>query len=129
MEDSFSYSKDKWDKSHANPDFKVRYLVLLSTTNLNKIKWPEKLKDSFSGAFVINALHGEDDFEVECSEKLSNMHPKFSASLIKPYTSGDAETFPLRNKFPQNIRHVELSGIEKITKVIKENLCNQLKDF
>ncbi|MBW0594020.1 hypothetical protein O181_133735, partial [Austropuccinia psidii MF-1] len=23
MEDSFAYAKDKWDKSHATPDFKV----------------------------------------------------------------------------------------------------------
>ncbi|MBW0513280.1 hypothetical protein O181_052995 [Austropuccinia psidii MF-1] len=29
MEDSFSYAKDKWDKSHATPDFKVGDLVLV----------------------------------------------------------------------------------------------------
>ncbi|MBW0486015.1 hypothetical protein O181_025730 [Austropuccinia psidii MF-1] len=38
MEDSFAYAEDKWDKSHATPDFKVGDLVLLSTTNLNNIK-------------------------------------------------------------------------------------------
>ncbi|MBW0588151.1 hypothetical protein O181_127866 [Austropuccinia psidii MF-1] len=38
MEDSFAYAKDKWDKSHATPDFKVGDLVLVSTTNLNNIK-------------------------------------------------------------------------------------------
>ncbi|MBW0555699.1 hypothetical protein O181_095414 [Austropuccinia psidii MF-1] len=38
MEDSFVYAKDKWDKSHAAPDFKVGNLVLLSTTNFNNIK-------------------------------------------------------------------------------------------
>ncbi|MBW0543781.1 hypothetical protein O181_083496 [Austropuccinia psidii MF-1] len=38
MEDSFAYGKDKWDKSHATPDFKVGYLVLVSTYNLNNIK-------------------------------------------------------------------------------------------
>ncbi|MBW0593770.1 hypothetical protein O181_133485 [Austropuccinia psidii MF-1] len=38
MEDSFAYAKDKWDKSHATPDFKVGYLVLVSTTNFNNIK-------------------------------------------------------------------------------------------
>ncbi|MBW0577870.1 hypothetical protein O181_117585 [Austropuccinia psidii MF-1] len=38
MEDSFAYAKDKWDKSHATPDFKVGDLVLLSTTDFNKIK-------------------------------------------------------------------------------------------
>ncbi|MBW0586376.1 hypothetical protein O181_126091 [Austropuccinia psidii MF-1] len=59
MEDSFAYAKDKWDKSHATPDFKVGDLVLVSTTNFNNIKRCKKLKDSFSGPFVIKALHGE----------------------------------------------------------------------
>ncbi|MBW0520494.1 hypothetical protein O181_060209 [Austropuccinia psidii MF-1] len=40
MENSFSYAKEKWDKSHATPHFKVGDLVLVSTTNLNKICEP-----------------------------------------------------------------------------------------
>ncbi|MBW0583265.1 hypothetical protein O181_122980 [Austropuccinia psidii MF-1] len=52
MEDSFAYAKDKWDKSHATPD-----LVLVSTTNFNKIKGCKNLKDSFAGPFFIKALH------------------------------------------------------------------------
>ncbi|MBW0502526.1 hypothetical protein O181_042241 [Austropuccinia psidii MF-1] len=51
MEDSFTYGKDKWDKSHARPDFKVGDLVLVCTTNFNNIKGCKKLKDSFSGTF------------------------------------------------------------------------------
>ncbi|MBW0571736.1 hypothetical protein O181_111451 [Austropuccinia psidii MF-1] len=38
MEDSFAYAKDKWDKSHATPDFKVGNLVLVSITNFNNTK-------------------------------------------------------------------------------------------
>ncbi|MBW0586132.1 hypothetical protein O181_125847 [Austropuccinia psidii MF-1] len=53
MDDSFAYAKDKWDKSHATPDFKVGDLVLVSTTNFNNIKGCKKLKDSFAGPFVI----------------------------------------------------------------------------
>ncbi|MBW0589679.1 hypothetical protein O181_129394 [Austropuccinia psidii MF-1] len=37
MEDSFAYAKDKWDKSHSTPDFKVGDLVLVSTTNFKNI--------------------------------------------------------------------------------------------
>ncbi|MBW0590340.1 hypothetical protein O181_130055, partial [Austropuccinia psidii MF-1] len=85
MKDSFAYAKDKWDKSHATPDFKVGDLVLVSTTNLNNIKESKKLKDSFSGPFVIKALHGENAVEVELSEELSNKHPTFPVSLMKPY--------------------------------------------
>ncbi|MBW0462300.1 hypothetical protein O181_002015 [Austropuccinia psidii MF-1] len=38
MKDSFSYAKEKWDKSHATPDFKVGELVIVSTTNFNNVK-------------------------------------------------------------------------------------------
>ncbi|MBW0569590.1 hypothetical protein O181_109305 [Austropuccinia psidii MF-1] len=52
MEDSFAYAKDKWDKSHATPYFKVGDLVLVSTTKFNNIKVCKTLKDSFSGPFL-----------------------------------------------------------------------------
>ncbi|MBW0571298.1 hypothetical protein O181_111013 [Austropuccinia psidii MF-1] len=44
MEDSFAFSKDKWDKSHATPDFKVADLVIVSTNNFNNIKGCKQLK-------------------------------------------------------------------------------------
>ncbi|MBW0546188.1 hypothetical protein O181_085903 [Austropuccinia psidii MF-1] len=59
MEDSFAYAKEKWEKSHATPDFKVGYLVLVSTTNFHNIKGCKNFKRSFSGAFFIEALHGK----------------------------------------------------------------------
>ncbi|MBW0525573.1 hypothetical protein O181_065288 [Austropuccinia psidii MF-1] len=106
-EDSFAYAKDKWDKSHATPDFKVGDLVLVSTTNFNKIKG------------------------LELSEELSNKHPTFPVSLIKPYKSSDAEKFPLRNKVHQVIPPIESSGLKKLTKVLKErNLrANKLREY
>ena len=121
MEDSFAYAKDKWDKSHATPDFKVGDLVLVSTTYFNNIKGCKKLKDSFSGPFVIKALNGENDVEVELSEELSNRHPTFPVSFVKPYKSSDAEKFALRNKVSQNITPIESSVTKKITKVLKES--------
>ncbi|MBW0498682.1 hypothetical protein O181_038397 [Austropuccinia psidii MF-1] len=120
MEDSFEYAKDKWDKSHATQDFKVEDFVLVSTTNFNNIKGFNKLKDSFAGTFVIKALHAENSVELELSEELSNKHPTFPISLIKPCKSSDSEKFPLRNEVPQHIHPVESSGTKKITKVLKE---------
>ncbi|MBW0567911.1 hypothetical protein O181_107626 [Austropuccinia psidii MF-1] len=119
MEDSFAYARDKWDKSHATPDFKVGYLVLVSTTNFNNIKGFKKLKYSFAGTFVIKALHGENAIEVELSEELSNKHPTFPVILVKPYKSSDAEMFPWRNKVPQSIPPIKSSGPKKITKFLK----------
>ncbi|MBW0494268.1 hypothetical protein O181_033983 [Austropuccinia psidii MF-1] len=81
MEDSFVYSKDKWDKSNATPDFKLEDLVLVSTTNFKNIKGCKKLQDFFAGPFVIKALHGESSVKVKLSEKLSNKHPTFPLSF------------------------------------------------
>ncbi|MBW0512894.1 hypothetical protein O181_052609 [Austropuccinia psidii MF-1] len=120
IEDSFAYAKDKWVKSHATPDFKVGDLALVSTTNFNNIKGCKKLKDSFAGPFVIKALHGENAVEVELSEELSNKHPTFPVSLIKPYKSSDAEKSPLRNKVPQVIPPIESSGSKKTYKVLNK---------
>ncbi|MBW0528560.1 hypothetical protein O181_068275 [Austropuccinia psidii MF-1] len=46
---AFEYAKQKWDKSHKTPEFKVGDLIIPSTLNLNNIKGPKKLKYSFSG--------------------------------------------------------------------------------
>ncbi|MBW0575465.1 hypothetical protein O181_115180 [Austropuccinia psidii MF-1] len=105
MEDSFAYSKAKWHKSHATLDFKVGELVL--------------------------ALHGENAVEIELSEELSNKHPKFPVSLIKPYKSSDAERLPLRNKVPQAIHPIESPGVKKIIKVLKERKMriNKVREY
>ncbi|MBW0547703.1 hypothetical protein O181_087418 [Austropuccinia psidii MF-1] len=115
MEYPFAYAEDKWDKSHATSDFKVGDLVLVSTTNFNNIKVGKDLKDPFAGPFVIKALHEENSVEVKLSEEISNKHPTFPVILIKPYSSSDAERFPLRNKVPQVIPPIETSGIKKFT--------------
>ncbi|MBW0555508.1 hypothetical protein O181_095223 [Austropuccinia psidii MF-1] len=127
MEDSFAYAKEKWDKLNTTSDLKVGDLVLVSTTNFNNIKRCKKLKDDFAGTFVIKALHGENAVEVELSKELSNKHPTFPVSLIKPYKSSDAEKFPLRNIVSQCITPTESSGIKNITKVLKERKLRNKK--
>ncbi|MBW0548952.1 hypothetical protein O181_088667 [Austropuccinia psidii MF-1] len=63
------YAKERWDKSHKPPDFEVGDLVLVSTLNLNNIKGAKKLKDSFSGPFMIQALHGPNSVQLELTEE------------------------------------------------------------
>ncbi|MBW0504851.1 hypothetical protein O181_044566 [Austropuccinia psidii MF-1] len=84
-DDAFEYAKQKWDKSHKVPDFKVGYLLLVSTLNFNNIKGPKKLQDSYVGPFVIAALHGTNAVQVELSGELENKHPTFPVSLIKSH--------------------------------------------
>ncbi|MBW0555780.1 hypothetical protein O181_095495 [Austropuccinia psidii MF-1] len=98
MSDSSKYAKQKWDEIHKAPEFKVGDLILVSTFAFNNIKGPKKLKDSFSGPFIIKALHGKNEVQVELSWEWENKHPMFPVSLVKHYTSSDKELFPLRNE-------------------------------
>ncbi|MBW0507535.1 hypothetical protein O181_047250 [Austropuccinia psidii MF-1] len=100
INDSFEYAKQKWDKIHKNPEFKVGDLILVSSLNFNNIKGPRKLKDSFARPFIIKALNGKSAVQVELSGELENKHPTFPVSLVKHYTSSDKELFPLRNETP-----------------------------
>ncbi|MBW0514350.1 hypothetical protein O181_054065 [Austropuccinia psidii MF-1] len=86
MNDAFDYAKQKWDKSHKVPDFKVGDFVLVSTLNFNNIKGLKKIKDSYV------------------------------VSLIKPYQPADKELFPLRNLTPLTVPPVEQSEDRKIKK-------------
>ncbi|MBW0535441.1 hypothetical protein O181_075156 [Austropuccinia psidii MF-1] len=93
MQDSFKYSKRRWDKSHKPPDFKIGDLVLVSTLNFNNIKGAKKLKVSFAGPFMIKVLHGHNAGQLELTGELKNKHPAFPVSLIKPYSSSENELF------------------------------------
>ncbi|MBW0525261.1 hypothetical protein O181_064976 [Austropuccinia psidii MF-1] len=94
---SFEYAKQKWDKSHKHPELKVGDIILVSNLKFNNIKGPNKLKDYFSGQFLLKALDGTNAVQVELSGELENKHPTFPVSLVKHYTSSDKELFPLRN--------------------------------
>ncbi|MBW0564914.1 hypothetical protein O181_104629 [Austropuccinia psidii MF-1] len=120
MDDAFDYAKQKWDKSHKVPDFKVGDLALVSTLNLNKIKGPKKLKDSYVGPFIIVALHGTNAAQVELSGELENKQPAFPVSLLNPYQPANEELFPLRNPTPLTVPPVEHSEDKKIRKFVKE---------
>ncbi|MBW0476511.1 hypothetical protein O181_016226 [Austropuccinia psidii MF-1] len=120
MNDSFEYAKQKWDKSHKVPDFKVGDLVLVSTLNFINIKVLKKLKASYVGPFVIVSLHGANAVQVELSGELDNKHPTFPVSLIKPYQPTDKESFPLRNPTPLTVPPIEQDEDKKIMKVITE---------
>ncbi|MBW0586380.1 hypothetical protein O181_126095 [Austropuccinia psidii MF-1] len=86
---AFEYAKQKWDKGHKTPEFKVGDLKLVSTLNLDNSKGPNKLKYSFSGPFITKALHGTNEVQVQLSVELENKHPAFPVSLVKHYTSSD----------------------------------------
>ncbi|MBW0548224.1 hypothetical protein O181_087939 [Austropuccinia psidii MF-1] len=129
MQDSFRYAKEGWDKSHKPPDFKIGDSFIVSTLNLNNIKGPNKLKDFFSGPFMIKALHGPNSVQLELTGELMSKHPAFPVSLIEPYTSSDKELFPLRNKTPLEIPPLEEGEERKTVKVLKEERTTNKKEI
>ncbi|MBW0579932.1 hypothetical protein O181_119647 [Austropuccinia psidii MF-1] len=120
MNDAFEYAKQKWDKSHKTPEFKVGDLILASNLSFNNIKGPKKLKYSFSGPFIIKSLHGRNAVQLELSGELENKHPTCPVSLVKHYTSTDKELFPLRNETPLEVPPLDQSDEIKVLKVLKE---------
>ncbi|MBW0508423.1 hypothetical protein O181_048138 [Austropuccinia psidii MF-1] len=86
MQDSFKYAKDRWDKIHKPPDFKIADLVLVSTLNFKNITGHKKFKNSFAVPFMIRALHEPNSVQFELTGELMNKHPAFPVSLIKRYS-------------------------------------------
>ncbi|MBW0585063.1 hypothetical protein O181_124778 [Austropuccinia psidii MF-1] len=75
------YNKQRWDKSHMEPDFKEGDQVLLIGKNAVKVK---------------------------LTEEFSRKHPVFPVSLVKPYFQTEEETFPCRKKNPTPPEIVEV---------------------
>ncbi|MBW0498899.1 hypothetical protein O181_038614 [Austropuccinia psidii MF-1] len=96
------YNKQRWDKSHMEPDFQEGDQVLVYTLNFNNLKEPKKMRDSF---------------------EFSRKHPVFPVSLVKPYFQTEEDKFPSRKKnpTPQEIMEVEDSPgpVKKIIKARK----------
>ncbi|MBW0483460.1 hypothetical protein O181_023175 [Austropuccinia psidii MF-1] len=84
---------------------------------LNSTKGPKKLKNSFAGPFVINALHGYNSVQLELSAELIKKHPDFPVSLIEPCCSSDKELFHLINIPPLEILPLEEGEEKKSCKI------------
>ncbi|MBW0579113.1 hypothetical protein O181_118828 [Austropuccinia psidii MF-1] len=79
------YNKQRWDKTHMEPDFKEGDQVLVSTLNFNNLEGPKKMRDSFLGPFTIIKLIGRNAVEVKLTDEVSRKHPVFPVSLVNPY--------------------------------------------
>ncbi|MBW0506256.1 hypothetical protein O181_045971 [Austropuccinia psidii MF-1] len=102
------YNKQRWDKSHMEPDFKEGDQVLVSKLNFNNLKGPKKMRDSFVGNFTIIKLIGKNAVEVRLTEEFSRKQPVFPVSLVKPYFQTEEDKFPSRKKNPTSPEIVEV---------------------
>ncbi|MBW0533850.1 hypothetical protein O181_073565 [Austropuccinia psidii MF-1] len=128
MKDSFKYANERWEKSPKPLDFKLGDLVLISTLSFNNIKGLQKLKDLFSGPYIIKALHGPNAVQLELTGELIDKKQTFTVSLIKSYISSDRELFPSINKPPLEIPPLEEGDENKIAKVLRERRTRNKKE-
>ncbi|MBW0575438.1 hypothetical protein O181_115153 [Austropuccinia psidii MF-1] len=88
------YNKQRWEKSHMEPDFKEEDRVLVSTLNFNNLKGPKKMRDSFLGPLTIIKLIGKNAVEFKLTEEFSRKHQVCPVSLVKPYFQKEEEEEP-----------------------------------
>ncbi|MBW0506628.1 hypothetical protein O181_046343 [Austropuccinia psidii MF-1] len=94
------YNKQRWEKTHMEPDFKEGDQVLVSKLNFNNFKGPKKMRDSFLGPLTIIRLIGKNAVEVKLTEEYSRKHPVSPVSLVKPYFQTEEDKFPSRRRSP-----------------------------
>ncbi|MBW0568810.1 hypothetical protein O181_108525 [Austropuccinia psidii MF-1] len=113
------YNKQRWDKSHMEPDFKEGDQVLVCTLSFNNLKGPKKIKESFVGPFTVIKLIGKMQWK-------SNSQRSFPVSLVKPYLQTEEDRFPSRKKNPTPPEIVEVEDspgpVKKIIKAKKMRL-------
>ncbi|MBW0504069.1 hypothetical protein O181_043784 [Austropuccinia psidii MF-1] len=114
------YNRQRWDKSHMEPNFKEGDKVLVSTLNFNNLKGPKKMRDSFVGPFTIIKLIGKNAVEVKLTEEFSRKHPVFPVSFVKKYFQTEEDKFSSRKK---NLTPPEIVEVEDspgpVSKVIR----------
>ncbi|MBW0556513.1 hypothetical protein O181_096228 [Austropuccinia psidii MF-1] len=114
------YNKQRWDKSHMEPEFKEGDQVLVSTQNFDNLKGPKKIRDSFVGRFTIINLVGKNAVDVKLTEEFSRKHPVFPVSLVKPYFQTEEDEFPSRKNDPTPPEIVEVEDSPgPVTRIIK----------
>ncbi|MBW0546523.1 hypothetical protein O181_086238 [Austropuccinia psidii MF-1] len=85
MSEATKYKKQRYDKTHMEPDFKEGDQVLVSTLNFNNLKGPKKMRYSFMGHFTIIKLIGKNSVEVRLSEEFPRKHKVLPDVLVKPH--------------------------------------------
>ncbi|MBW0464377.1 hypothetical protein O181_004092 [Austropuccinia psidii MF-1] len=59
ISEATEHNKQRWDRSHMEPDFKEGDRVLLATLNFKNLKGPKKMRESLVGPFIITKLIGK----------------------------------------------------------------------
>ncbi|MBW0485976.1 hypothetical protein O181_025691 [Austropuccinia psidii MF-1] len=106
------YKKQKWEKSHMEPDFKEGDQVLVFTLNFNNLKGPKKMRDSFVGPFTIIKLIGKNAVGVKLTKEFARKHPVFPKNLTPPEIV-EVEDSPGPVRKISKARKIRLNGTDQ----------------
>ncbi|MBW0512803.1 hypothetical protein O181_052518 [Austropuccinia psidii MF-1] len=123
------YKKQRWDKSHMEPDFKEGDQVLVSKLNFNNLEGQKKMRDTFIGPFTIIKMIGKNAVVFNPPEGFSRKNPVFIVSLVKPYFQKEEDKYLSRRKNPTPPKKLEVEdppgSVKKIIKARKIRLNGQ----
>ncbi|MBW0474328.1 hypothetical protein O181_014043 [Austropuccinia psidii MF-1] len=98
ISDAKEYNKQRYHKTHREPDFKEGDQVLVSTLNFNSLKGPKEMRDSFLGPFTLIKLIGKNAVEVRITDEHSRKNLVFAMIFFKPYLQIGEDKFPSMSK-------------------------------
>ncbi|MBW0588696.1 hypothetical protein O181_128411 [Austropuccinia psidii MF-1] len=122
------YNKQRWYKTHMEPEFKEGDQVLVSTLIFNNFKGPKKMRDSFVGPFTIIRLIGKNAVEVKLTEEVSRKHPVFPEEGPTPLDIVELEDSPGPVRKIIRVRKIRLNGKDQRQYLVRFNHQTADKD-
>ncbi|MBW0575258.1 hypothetical protein O181_114973 [Austropuccinia psidii MF-1] len=114
------YDKQRWEKTHMEPDLKEGDQVLVSKLNFNNLEGPKKMRDSFLEIFTIIDLIRKNEVEVKLTKEFSRRHPVFPVTLVKTYFQTEEDKFSSRKRNPTPPEIVEVEDSPgHVSKIIR----------
>ncbi|MBW0589363.1 hypothetical protein O181_129078 [Austropuccinia psidii MF-1] len=104
------YNKQRWNKSHMEPDFREGDQVLVSTLSFKNLKGPKKMRDSFVGHFTIIKLVGKNAVGVKLTEEFSRKPQSYQKKSPTPPEIVEVEDSPGSVKKIIKERKIRING-------------------
>ncbi|MBW0461659.1 hypothetical protein O181_001374 [Austropuccinia psidii MF-1] len=112
--DAKGYNKQRYDKTHMEPDFKEGEKAIVSTFNFNNFKGPNEMRDSYVVPFTIIKHIGKNAMEVRLTEEFSRKHPVFQEQDI---VEVDDSPCPVKNVI--KARKIILNGKDQRQSLVR----------
>ncbi|MBW0467325.1 hypothetical protein O181_007040 [Austropuccinia psidii MF-1] len=121
-------NKQRYDKTHVEPDFKEWDQVLVSVLNFNNLKGPKKMRDSFVGPFTIIQLMGNNAVEARLTEEFPRKHPVIPTTTTPEIVEMEDSPVPVKRII--KARNIRLNGKDQRQYLVRfENQTAEKTNF